>query len=205
MSLHFPWHGKALKSLVASVLVLGLGAGVAACSGVDSAAEEGGPDRLPNASVYEVAFEKGAVFSDGFERVLLTGDRDAVLDRVEILGGDGYFSLEGLMVAGEDRRVGSIQFDPDFPPVRRGLGTLVEGDGARLATGPLGSLLIVGMRVTRAGIGWRSGLRVYYSVDGKDYFQDHPSAVVNCPPGTPAKECDAAFDEAFAEAQAIVD
>lgn len=179
------------------------------CSPVDEGPEvansrEGGPDRLPNPAVYLVEFETGTTFSDGFDRVLLSSSGGATLEGVEILGGNNYFDLVGIKVAGPDRRIGSIQFDEEYPPQRPGLGKLVDGDGAVLEPGPVGSLLLVGMKVVGEGPGSRTGLRVTYSYEGTRYYQDHPSAVVNCPPGTSRAICDRTYATAFADAQNIV-
>ena len=185
-----------------SVLLGTLAAGAGCDSQAAPSALRGGPDRVPSPAVYLTKFEKGHTFSDGYSRVVLSGETPGVLDRVEILGGDDYFELVGVKVAGADRKFGSITFAKNYPPRQpRVLGPLADGDGAPLTTEDAGSLLLVGLRIARDGIGSRTGLRVYYSVGDKQYYQDHPAAIVNCPPGTPKAECELAYDEGFAAAE----
>ena len=193
--------GVALCAVVVTLVAL---AGSVGPQG--SRAVRGGPDRIPSPAVYLTKLERGHTFTDAYSRMVLSGGTPGVLDRVEILGGDGYFELVGVKVAGADRKFGHITFAENYPPRQpRVLGPLADGDGAPLTTDSVGSLLLVGLRITREGIGSRTGLRVYYSVGDQHYYQDHPAAIVNCPPGTPRKECDLAYDEGFAAAVSLDD
>ncbi|WP_460808341.1 hypothetical protein [Nocardioides salsibiostraticola] len=150
--------------------------------------------------MYLTEFKQGRVFSDAFVRVILTGQAAGTLRSVEVIGGDGYFEMTGLKVAGKKRKFGSVQLTPRYPPTLKALGPLVDGEGAKLTLDEAGGLLIIGTRVTRDGIGSRAGLRVRYSVDGTDYYQDLPAAIVNCPPGTDSEACDDAYEQGFDDA-----
>ncbi len=199
-------QGRRRPGVALGAVVVTLAALAGSVGPQGSRAVRGGPDRLPPPAVYLTEFEQGHTFSDAYSRVVLSGRTPGVLDRVQILGGDDYFELVGVKVAGADRKFGHITFAESYPPRQpRVLGPLADGAGAPLNTESAGSLLLVGLRVTREGIGSRTGLRVHYSVGDQHYYQDHPAAIVNCPPGTPRTECDLAFDEGFAAAVSLAD
>lgn len=178
-----------------------LGAGLVLCVGALTAtavlvrlrAEEwptDGPARLPWPHGYVVRYRVGQVFTDGLERVVLRGTQPGVLRRVELTGpGADHFQLIGLMVAGPHRRLGSWEVSDGFPPDKPGLGALVPGVGALLATGRVGSVLLIGLRVVKPGLGIRGGITVYYTVGGRKFSADYSATIVNCPRRMTSGQC----------------
>ena len=132
--------------------------------------EEGGPIRVPDQHGYVVRYEVGDEFTDGYERVLLTGDQPGVLERIEMVGPHvDHFEVLGVLLAGPNRKTGSVQVYDGFtdrPTDRaaRGLGPLIPAEGARLAPGKVGSVLQIGLKVVKPGLAIRTGVRIYYSV-----------------------------------------
>lgn len=163
---------------------------------------DGGPLRVPDQNGYVVRYSTGEVFTDGYQRLLLEGDGPGVLRRVELVGPDAdHFEVVGVLLAGPDRKVGSIQVYDGFgdsatDPALRGLGTLVPAEGAELAPGRTGSVLQIGMRVVKPGLAVRSGVRIFYSVGDNRYSAFQPGGVVVCPEGRTDDQC---FDALFQE------
>ena len=126
------------RSVLAGVVALVVIATTAVGCGTDEVdgAQQGGPARVPVASNSMTEFPTGKAFSDAYSRVHLTGNIPGVLEGVEILGDDdGYFEFLGVMVAGPERRFGSIQTAKSYPPHNPGLlGPLAEVPGAVLTT-----------------------------------------------------------------------
>lgn len=113
-----------------------------------------GPVRLPNEHGYVVRYQVGYVFTDGLERIKLDGSRSAVLRKVEITGPSAdHFSIVGVSVAGPHRRLGSWEVSDGYPPHKPGLGKLLPGKNAPLATGTVGSVLLIGLKVVKPGLG----------------------------------------------------
>lgn len=157
---------------------------------------EGGPVRLPWAHSWVVRKDVGDVFTDGMERILLTGDQPATLRRVEIVGPSAdHFKVVGVLLAGPHRKIGSWQLGDGFPaqiPRRFGphpLGKLVPAEGARLAPGKVGSALQIGLKVVKPGLGIRSGVRLYYTAGEQRYTVLYPAAIANCPPSMTDDAC----------------
>ena len=159
--------------------------------------QSGGPVRLPVKHGYVVRYQVGQVFTDGLERVKLNGNSPAVLRNVEISGPSAdHFRMVGVMVAGPQRKLGSWEVSDGFPPQKAGLGKLVPGIGASLATGNVGSLLLVGLEVTKPGLAIRTGLKVFYTVDGKRYVVQYPASIANCPKAMTISQCQDAYIKA---------
>jgi hypothetical protein len=105
---------------------------------------------IPHAHGYVVRYKAGQVFTDGLDRVLISGDEPGVLQKVEITGPSvDHFQVVGVMVAGPHRRLGSWELSHGFPPTRPGLEKLVPAAGAPLPTGRVGSLLLIGLTVVK--------------------------------------------------------
>jgi len=201
-------QGKSTRLRRAAVATLGVLALGGVWTGItydiepDGLWVEGGPLRVPDQNGYVVRYESGEVFTDGFQRLLLEGKAPGVLERVELVGPDAdHFEVVGILLAGPDREVGSVQVYDGFDgsatdPAVRGLGRLVPAEGADLATGKTGSVLQIGMRVVKPGLAVRSGIRVYYSVGETRYSAFQPGGVVVCPDGRTDEQC---FNALFAE------
>lgn len=193
----------ALLCAVALVLAVGVTAWVLRNElfGATAGYADDGPVIVPDQHGYLVRYSVGDVFTDGFERVKLAGDRPGVLERVELVGpGVDHFELLGVLLAGPQRKTGSVQVydgftdEPTGPSVE-GLGKLVPAEGARLATGKVGSVLQIGLKVVKPGIAIRTGIRIYYSVGDTQFVSYQPGGIVNCPQGT---SDDACFEELYA-------
>jgi hypothetical protein len=156
-----------------------------------------GPVRLPNEHGYVVRYQVGDVFTDGLERIKLDGGQSAVLRRVEITGPSAdHFSIVGVMVAGPHRRLGSWEFSDGYPPHKPGLGELVPAKNAPLATAIVGSVLLIGLKVVKPGLGIRTGVRVFYTVGDRKYTALLPASIANCPDGMSTNRCQEAYLEA---------
>lgn len=160
---------------------------------------EGGPALPPNAHGYVVRYQAGDVFSDGLERVKLAGNQPGVLDHVEISEPSAdRFKVIGVRVAGPHRSIGSWQVGDGFPPVIKGygpdpLGKLVPAHGASLPTGITGSVLVIGLKVVKPGLGIRTGVRIYYTVAGEKYTTLFRAAIANCPATMSTRACQNAY------------
>lgn len=162
--------------------------------------QEGGPVRVPDRHGYVVRYEVGDEFTDGWERVLLTGDEPGVLERIELVGPDvDHFEVLGVLLAGPDRKTGALQVYDGFTDkptdrIARGLGPLVPAVGARLAPGKVGSVLQIGLKVLKPGLAIRTGIRIYYAVGDEKYVSYQPGGIVVCPKDTSTDEC---FEELY--------
>lgn len=165
-----------------------------ACQSVGDDIEQGGPLLVPAEHGYRTEFDEETVFTDGFERLILDGDEPATLVDVRLVGTDGTMELVGAKLAGDERRVGSIQVTPFWPPTDRRLGDLVPAEGAALPTGELGALLQLGIRITTSEFAYRTGVEVDYRVGDQTYRQVLPGAIANCGATQTLKECRAEFD-----------
>ncbi|MFT3872482.1 MAG: hypothetical protein QM714_07525 [Nocardioides sp.] len=153
-----------------------------------------GPVRMPFTHGYVVRYDVGDVFTDGMERILLSGDQPGVLRRVEMTGPDAdHFRVVGILLAGPHRKVGSYQVVSGFPPDVKGLGTLVSAEGADLATGKVGSLLLIGLEVVKPGLAIRTGVRLYYTVGDEKYTLEYQAAIANCPREMTIGRCQRAY------------
>lgn len=154
-----------------------------------------GPVIIPDSHGYLIRFKMGKVFTDGYERIKLSGDQPATLERVELVGPDmDHFKVLGVLLAGPHRRTGAYTNYDGFSahptdPIARGFGKLVPAEGARLAAGKVGSVLQIGLKIVKPGLAIRAGVRLYYSVDGKKYTAYLPGSIVVCPPGMNQDEC----------------
>jgi len=154
----------------------------------------GGPVQMPFGHGYVVRYDVGDVFTDGMERILLSGDQPGVLRRVEITGPDvDHFRVVGILLAGPHRKVGSYQVIKGFPPQVKGLGTLVPAAGADLATGKVGSVLQIGLEVVKPGLAIRTGVRLYYTVGDEKYTVEFQAAIANCPRSMTIGRCQRAY------------
>lgn len=153
-----------------------------------------GPVRLPFEHGYVIRYRVGEVFTDGLERIKLEGNEPAVLRRVEITGPSAdHFRIVGVMVAGPHRRLGSWQVSDGYPPRKPGLGELLPVKDAPLATGIVGSLLLIGLKVVKPGLGVRTGVRVFYTVGDRRYTALLPASIANCPGGMSTDQCQEAY------------
>lgn len=154
---------------------------------------------LPFEHGYVVRYHVGEVFTDGMERIKLTGDQPATLRRVEIVGPSvDHFKVVGVLLAGPHRKIGSWQLADGFPAQIRGhgphpLGKLVPAEGARLAPGMVGSVLEIGLQVVKPGLAIRSGVRLYYTAGGQRYTVLLPASIANCPPTMTDEACQDAY------------
>jgi hypothetical protein len=150
--------------------------------------------RLPFEHGYVVRYRVGDVFTDGLERIKLEGTQPAVLRNVEITGPSAdHFSIVGVMVAGPHRRLGSWQVSDGFPPHKAGLGELIPAKNAPLATGIVGSVLLIGLKIVKPGLGIRTGVRVFYTIGDRKYTALLPAAIANCPGRMSTDQCQAAY------------
>lgn len=153
---------------------------MAGCGGTAEWSPDG-PLRIPHEHAYFVHYRPGEVFTDGLERLLLTGDRAAVLERIELEGGEDHIEFLGAKLAGPQREVGSIQLSDGFPPENPAFGELVEAEGARIEPSRVGHEMLIGIKVVRPGYAVRDGVRLYYRVGEEKYTAYFPAAIVFCP------------------------
>jgi hypothetical protein len=150
-----------------------------------------GPLNRPNAHSWAFSQPVGAVFPDGLEILRLNGDREAVIESVELVG-DGGLELVGVRLSPPGgRSIGSVQFMPGFPPRDHEIHQVVPAVGTTITPigqDPQGWELLVGMRVTRDAYLVREAIRVTYTVDGKRYAQVLPAGLAVC--ASPRHEVD---------------
>lgn len=152
---------------------------------------------------YQTFAEPGQTFTDGWERLELdrTDGPAAEIGSIKLLGTDGTMSLAGALLALPDRRVGSIQVSPDWPPTRPGLGTLIEAEGASVAPDPSGVGYVLQLGLTaQEPIAYRRGVRVTYEVEDETYTYDSHGVVVSCSADVEAEKCESLYRSLVSEA-----
>jgi len=174
--------------------------GAAGCGGPAERSTDG-PLRIPHDHAAFVHYRPGQVFTDGLERLLLTGDRDAVLERVELEGAEDHIEFLGARLAGPHRTVGSIQLSDGYPPDNPAFGQTVDAEGARIGRSQVGHELLIGIKVTKAGYAIRDGVRLYYTVAGRKYTAYFPAAIVFCPDNVSEDACAERYESEAARAR----
>lgn len=134
----------------------------------------------------------GGVLTDGLQVLRLTDDKPVVIDSVEQLGVTGDIEVLGLLHAGRQRKIGSIQLSPGFPPQNREFGPLGPLEGVRVPPGRLGVELLIGYRVDEDEFAARTGLRIRYHRGEARYVADFPAGIAFCP-GLFGDACEAAY------------
>ena len=159
------------RLLAATALaVVAAALGVAAFADTDSRTD-GGPLRAPNPHGWSTSNSVGDVFTDGMEVLHLEGNREAVIEDVRLVGDDGL-ELVGAKVAGQDRAIGFIQYNADFPPVNDpdlGDPVLIDAIGATVTPYSGGWELLLGIKATKEGFLVREGVEIDYRVGGEEY------------------------------------
>jgi hypothetical protein len=69
----------------------------------------------------------------------------------------------------------------------------VPAHGASLPTGITGSVLVIGLKLVKPGLGIRTGVRIYYTVGGKKYTPLFDAAIANCPATMSTRACQNAY------------
>lgn len=131
---------------------------------------------------YTHTLAEGSVFTDGFETLIVEGDETIVIDAVRMVGDQGLVQL-GAKIIGPDRRYGSVQMAPGWPPRDPDLASYpsVDAVGARLEPGhPAGYELLIGIRIAERGPVSRSGVEIDYSVGDERYTVTFPAEITMC-------------------------
>lgn len=176
------WSALA-ASLFAGMLTL------TACSSAASAPGavelRDGPLQSTSPHAWGIRQPLGATFTDGFETLEFSGDQDAKLVRVRLLG-DPALELVGVGLATPDRRFSSVQLMKEFPPRHQDLAAaavLDDGIGVPMAAKTrfdIGWELLLGIRVNEPGRHVRTGVEVTYTVGNETYVEVIPAALAIC-------------------------
>ena len=168
---------------------------------VDADVEDGGPIVEVPPHGWFVRGASGKVFTDGLERLELSGALPATLLAIESVGTGASLELFDAMIAGPERTMGAIQTVPRFPPEAKSLGELEELEGLTIApfdqTDEWGHVLILGYRITSDQPAVREGLRVTCEVEGTTYERFVPARLIYCGASMRGRECDAYADDQF--------
>jgi hypothetical protein len=169
----FRWQALAAAIIAALFWVLQAGDG----------RHEGGPLETVNEHGYSLTVAPGESFTDAMETLTVRGDRPAVIESVELVGGEGLEVL-GFSLVRPEREV-NVAWRPGYPPVDdTGLldpTLIIPGEGAVIRPHVTqGWELLLGLEVTSPGPLWREGLRINYSVDGKRYSRVLPAQLSVC-------------------------
>lgn len=152
----------------------------------DEVALPDGPLVVPEPHGWATTQPVGRVFTDGLEVLRLDTDQTATIESIELVGAQDL-EIVGALLAPPPRTYGAETVMRSFPPRRPALfdrASLVEATGAtigpRAGAGQMGWELLLGLRATAAGIGFRDGIRIVYSVDGTRHDATFPAEVSVC-------------------------
>lgn len=182
--------------VVATALVLLVAAGVAWSLLRDSSPAANGPMRSVVEHGMLAEGDEGDRFTDGAEVLQLLGSKEAELVRVETVGGEETFRQLGVMVAGPDRGLAAINSLRGYPPRDQRLGEIVDAEGTTVqprdeTRSGIGYELLVGYEILDdTEVGYRSGLKVIYRVDGELFEWSSPARLLYCPKSMQYEECD---------------
>ncbi|WP_028652750.1 hypothetical protein [Nocardioides halotolerans] len=127
----------------------------------------------------------GKVVTDGVQVLRLSGEYEATIDKVELVGDDGMEFL-GAGIAPPPRRSALEQFIFDWPPTKATQfdpATVVPAEGATIGNEtdePMGWELLLGLKVVDEGKHTRTAIRITYTVDGEQYRVDLPTELTVC-------------------------
>ena len=135
----------------------------------------------------------GDRFTDGFETLQFDGREPFTIHKVETVGGNDNVQQVGVLLAGNDRKAGSVQFFEGFPPVDPLVGDPIDPIGQELPARPGKKYptweLLVGYEIAKAGVWERESLRITYSRGGETHTALLEAGWVICTPDVP--DCDA--------------
>lgn len=182
--------------MVRTAAAVALAAACVACSGGTDGGFASGALKIANEHVAYVPYADypvGTVFTDGLERLIPT-DGPVTVTGLEWLGSQNSTEVLGWSVAGPDRKFGSMQVSPGFPPTTPGFGPLTEAVGTEISDTKVGHLLLIGIKVVSDGYSVREGIRVTTERDGVTYRDNLPSTLVFCGADLTADECQARYE-----------
>ena len=144
-------------------------------------------------------------FTDGQVRLLLRGDEPATITGVTSNGGEDVFELIGAMVSGPDRRSGTIQYRPGWPPAAAFGPSLVDAEGAVLRPASesdgMGYELLLGYRLRQTDSFGdpRVSVSIEYTVGSVDHVYTEQASLFLCPGSGRSSECLREWDRQLAE------
>lgn len=157
-----------------------------------------GPVTYPGSLAYFPHLKVGEVFTDGAVQLTVkNGSSGApVIDEVRSIDPASAFQFLGAYVASPHRKWGFNELVHGFPPTSGGFGPIRPAVGATIARGPVGTELLIGYRIVKAGYQVRESVEVDYHIGSAHYIVTVPVSVVNCPGEMRLKDCEARFDRA---------
>lgn len=169
-----------------------------ACTG-SSAPSDPGPiaviDEAASGYVIDAGVAVGDAVTDGWPIVPdIAGTDEVTIHRIEpVLGGDEILEPLGVLIAGDDRDIGAVQFLHHWPPgPDDGFGPLVPAEGATLEPRPGPRYpnyeLLAGYRVTGEGRGTVEAYTITYESARQVYTVTLPYTLAICTDGRPTCE-----------------
>jgi hypothetical protein len=148
-----------------------------ACTSANGVGADRAPDTVvshpldgPLPSGFSIIANVGDKFTNGMLVVHNRGDEDIELLDVRPRVSNGGLRFLGAKIAGSERRVGSIQTLPAWPPVSPDLGDLEPAAGARLPAGAddarAGVEVLLGFEVRQPGRSTVTGVDLEYRLVG---------------------------------------
>jgi hypothetical protein len=155
-----------------------------------------GPPVLGSGFSYRATFALEVGEEHTFSDVVLFnhGSRPAILDGVELVGGDGGLEIIGALVANRPyppgcNDAGAERFPPpyDFEMVR------LRGYVVPPASSFEGRIVcvILGIRSTHPGVATSQGVAIHYHVADRSYTYVDPYSLAYCTHDVPRRECEA--------------
>jgi hypothetical protein len=176
-----------------ALIALVLACSVVACGG-SAGGGPLGPPKGGSGFSYRATFSLpvGEVHTFSHVEVVNRGDRPAVLDGVELVGGDGGIEIIGALAAVRPALPGcNLAGEKGFPPPYDWDMEPLEGFVVPPASSFEGRVVcvILGLRSTHEGIATTAGIAIRYHVGEHSYTYVDPYSLAYCTPEVRRREC----------------
>jgi hypothetical protein len=136
---------------------------------------------------WTASLNEGQTFTNGWLILENESDAPVTLVKVEpVFSGEGL-RLVGTRVSGTRRTIGTIQYEPRFPPADTRLATLYDVDGyvvkpRQTSTEQSAAAILIGLKIVKAGRSTIQAMDVTYRQNGRLEVQRITNTLAVCAP-----------------------